>query len=215
MNKAVIFDMDGTLFQTDLILEYSLKDTLNKLDEKNITYINNPIEKYNEIMGVPLVEVWRKLLHSPTNEYIHMANDLFQKSLINSITSGKSKLYNFAEDALSDIKGKGYDIFIASNGDEEYLKAIYKHHGLYKYIKNVYSINSINNGSKSDLVRHIASVESIEPKFIIGDRFSDFKAGMDNDTKTIGCRFYFSKEDELKHADYVADNLNDLANLIS
>lgn len=44
MNKAVIFDMDGTLFQTELILELSLKETLNKLDEHNVPYIENPIE---------------------------------------------------------------------------------------------------------------------------------------------------------------------------
>lgn len=129
MNKVVIFDMDGTLFQTELILEPSLKETLNKLDEHNVPYIENPIERYNEIMGVPLSEVWRNLLYTSSKGYTELANGLFQKSLVNSINTGKSKLYDFVEVALSDIKDKGYDIFIASNGDEKYLKAIHNYHG--------------------------------------------------------------------------------------
>nr|WP_082099076.1 HAD hydrolase-like protein [Salinicoccus sediminis] len=128
--------MDGTLFQTELILEPSLKETLNKLDEHNVPYIENPIERYNEIMGVPLSEVWRNLLYTSSKGYTELANGLFQKSLVNSINTGKSKLYDFVEVALSDIKDKGYDIFIASNGDEKYLKAIYDYHGLDKYIQH-------------------------------------------------------------------------------
>lgn len=214
MNKAVIFDMYGTLFQTEIILEYTLKDTLIKLDEQKITYIDNPIEKYNEIMGVPLIEVWKNILHTPTEENLTLANNIFQKPLIDSITSGKSKLYDFVEDALSDIKNKGYDIFVASNGDDEYLKAIYDYYGLDKYIKGVYSINMINSGSKSDLVRQIISKENIEPKYIIGDRLSDSIAGIDNDIETIGCRFYFSKNDELKHASHTVNALAELKKII-
>ncbi|WP_411844213.1 HAD hydrolase-like protein [Salinicoccus sp. HZC-1] len=214
MSKAVIFDMDGTLFQTEIILEYSLRNTLNKLNEQKITYIDNPVEKYNEIMGVPLIEVWRNLLHTPTEENSALANNIFQKSLIDSITSGKSKLYDCVEDALSDIKNKGYDIFVASNGDDEYLKAIYDYYGLDKYIKGVYSINMINSGSKSDLVRQIISKENIKPKYMIGDRLSDFMAGIDNDIETIGCRFYFSKKYELKQASYTVNSLAELKKII-
>lgn len=191
MNNAVIFDMDGTLFQTEIILEYTLKDTLNKLGKQKITYLDNPIEKYNEIMGVPLIEVWKNILHTPTEENSTLANNIFQKSLIDSITSGKGKLYDFVEGALSDIKNKGHDIFVASNGDYEYLKAIYDYYGLDKYIKGVYSINMINSGSKSDFI-----------------------AGIDNDIETIGCRFYFSKKDELKQASYTVDSLAELKKII-
>ncbi|WP_083854846.1 HAD hydrolase-like protein [Salinicoccus carnicancri] len=153
-------------------------------------------------------------VYTSSKGYTELANGLFQKSLVNSINTGKSKLYDFVEVALSDIKDKGYDIFIASNGDEKYLKAIYNYHGLDKYIKNIYSINILNSGSKSELVRHIIVSENIQPRYIIGDRLSDFKAGMENGIETIGCRFYFSKDEELKQADYVIDSLKDLTNLI-
>ena len=52
MLQALIFDMDGTLFQTDKILELSLDDTFDHLRSLQLWDTVTPIEKYREIMGV-------------------------------------------------------------------------------------------------------------------------------------------------------------------
>ena len=62
MTQALIFDMDGTLFQTDKILEVSLDDAFERLRSQNKWEAETPIEKYREIMGVPLPKVWETLL---------------------------------------------------------------------------------------------------------------------------------------------------------
>lgn len=62
MIQSFIFDMDGTLFQTDKILEKSLEDTFNHLKSLNKWDKETPIDKYREIMGVPLPKVWEILL---------------------------------------------------------------------------------------------------------------------------------------------------------
>lgn len=54
MLQALIFDMDGTLFQTDKILELSLDDTFDHLRSLQLWDTVAPIDKYREIMGVPL-----------------------------------------------------------------------------------------------------------------------------------------------------------------
>lgn len=70
--KAVIFDMDGTLFQTDKILEFSLADTFNYLASLGKWEGAIPIDKFREIMGVPLPEVYGKFTLKPNSllEYI-------------------------------------------------------------------------------------------------------------------------------------------------
>lgn len=214
MNKSVIFDMDGTLFQTEKILEESLNQTLGQLDQLQIHYINNPVEKYKELMGVPLDEVWKNLLDNPLDENIQKANEIFQKTLIFCIQSGKGMLYEAVEEVLGYIKSKQYDIFIASNGDVEYLNAIYEKYSLEQYIKNVYSINEIESSSKVDLIKHIIKEERTNPQFIVGDRLSDFQAGKENNINVIGCKFYFSKEEELLKADHVVNSLKDLKLII-
>lgn len=214
MKKSIIFDMDGTLFQTEKILEESLNQTLEQLDELQMYYINTPVEKYKEIMGVPLDEVWRNLLIKPSDENITNANQIFQKSLITCIKSNKGMLYDYVEEVLEYIKSKNYDIFIASNGDVEYLNAIYEKYQLEKYIKNVYSINEIESSSKTTLIKHIIKVENTKPQFVVGDRLSDFLAGKENNIEVIGCKFYFAKEEELLEADYVVNSLKELKNII-
>ena len=58
MLRSVIFDMDGTLFQTDTILEIALEETFAYLRSQNKWDSETPLEKYREIMGVPLPKVW-------------------------------------------------------------------------------------------------------------------------------------------------------------
>lgn len=58
MVQSFIFDMDGTLFQTDKILEISLEDAFNHLRLQNQWDQETPIDKHREIMGVPLPKVW-------------------------------------------------------------------------------------------------------------------------------------------------------------
>ena len=62
MTQALIFDMDGTLFQTDKILEVSLDNAFERLRTLGKWDAETPIEKYREIMGVPLPKVWEILL---------------------------------------------------------------------------------------------------------------------------------------------------------
>lgn len=214
MEKAIIFDMDGTLFKTELILESALKRTLSRLDSDSIGYKENPIEKYNEIMGVPLEEVWSVLLVNPTTESINYANQIFQDSLIENIKSGIGSLHDDLEETLDYLVSRNFKLYIASNGDIDYLKAIYDTYNLGKYFTDFFSINEVRTSSKSDLVAYIIDKENIQIKYIVGDRLSDFQAAKDNGIKSIGCKFYFSKADELKTSDYVIESLSQLKEII-
>nr|WP_242637736.1 MULTISPECIES: hypothetical protein [Bacillaceae] len=68
MPQSLIFDMDGTLFQTDKILELSLDDTFEHLRSMKKWDSVSPIDKYREIMGVPLPKVWETLLPNHSSD---------------------------------------------------------------------------------------------------------------------------------------------------
>lgn len=215
MSKAMIFDMDGTIFKTEKILEKAILNTIVILDDKNISLVDNPLEKYNEIMGVPLEEVWKSLLVNPTDEKIVVSNDLFQRELIKLIIAGEGELYSHASELLESIKKLGYSIFIASNGDKEYLNTIVDYYELRHFIDGVYSINDIEEKDKTLLVKHIIHQENISLKYLVGDRMSDFKAAEENGVKSIGCEFYYSKEKELQKSDMRVSRLMDIIEIIN
>ncbi|MCU4887353.1 HAD hydrolase-like protein [Bacillus paranthracis] len=124
MLQALIFDMDGTLFQTDKILELSLDDTFNHLRSLQLWDTVTPIDKYREIMGVPLPKVWEALLPDHSLEIREQTDAYFLERLIENIKSGKGALYPNVKEIFTYIKENNCSIHIASNGLTEYLRAI-------------------------------------------------------------------------------------------
>ena len=134
MSQSLIFDMDGTLFQTDKILEISLQETFDHLRNLSLWEHKTPIEKYREIMGVPLPVVWETLLPEHSSEIRQQANELFHEKLITNINVGNGALYPDVKEVFGHLKDNDCAIYIASNGQIEYLNAIVKYYHLDKCV---------------------------------------------------------------------------------
>ncbi len=212
MNKAFIFDMDGTLFQTNLILEPALDATFDVLRSKGLWQGETPIEKYREIMGVPLPVVWETLCPMHSIEIREESNVLFHEKLIEQIRNRKGALYPHAEQVLAALS-ENYPIYIASNGQVDYLQAIVETYQLGRFIKGTYSIQSIASGHKSDLVKKVIIENGVQDGAVVGDRSSDIQAAHDNQLLSIGVRFDFAQGNELAKADIVIEDLAALLNI--
>ncbi|WP_332634986.1 HAD hydrolase-like protein [Halalkalibacter flavus] len=214
MSQSLIFDMDGTLFQTDKILELSLDDTFNHLRSLNKWDTVTPIEKYREIMGAPLPKVWETLLPNYSIEIREQMDAYFLERLIENIRSGKGALYPNVKEVFSYLKENGCSIYIASNGLTEYLKAIVTYYNLDNWVTETFSIQQIESLNKSDLVKNIIKKYGITNGAVVGDRLSDINAAKDNALVSIGCNFDFAREDELSKADMVIDDLIELQTIL-
>ncbi|MED1559035.1 HAD family hydrolase [Bacillus paramycoides] len=214
MLQALIFDMDGTLFQTDKILELSLDDTFNHLRSLQLWDAETPIDKYREIMGVPLPKVWEALLPDHSNEVRKQTDAYFLERLIENIKSGKGALYPNVKEVFSFIKENNCSIYIASNGLTEYLQAIVSYYDLDQWVTETFSIEQIQSLNKGDLVKNILKKYDIKEAAVVGDRLSDINAAKDNGLIAIGCNFDFAQEDELAHADLVIDDLMELKGIV-
>ncbi|MCH7322645.1 HAD hydrolase-like protein [Solibacillus sp. MA9] len=213
MNIAIIFDMDGTLFQTNRILEPALEVTFQQLREMELWEGITPIEKYRDIMGVPLTVVWETLCPQHTDEMRENTNRIFQSALIKLIENGNGALYEGIEYTLEKLE-QDYPLFIASNGQTAYLQAIVEYYQLSRWIKGVYSIDRIASGNKSELVALVIKEHSIKQGFVIGDRASDIKAAADNQLTSIGVDFDFAQENELQKADFVVKRFEEINTIV-
>jgi adenosylhomocysteine nucleosidase len=214
MLQSLIFDMDGTLFQTDKILELSLEDTFNHLRTLNKWDTVAPIDKYREIMGVPLPKVWEVLLPNHSDEVRKQTDAYFLERLVENIRSGKGALYPNVKEVFSYLKANNCSIYIASNGLTEYLNAIVSYYNLDKWVTETFSIQQIQTLDKGDLVKTILKKYDIKKAAVVGDRLSDIYAAKDNGLTAIGCNFDFAQEDELTQADLVIDDLIELTTLL-
>ncbi|WP_131503696.1 HAD hydrolase-like protein [Exiguobacterium sp. s166] len=213
MKQAYIFDMDGTLFQTDRILGHALEDVFVFLREQGRWTKETPLAEYQAIMGVPLPEVWRTLLPAHTEADRAQADQIFQNALIRHIKQGHGALYPGTEEVLAALQENGHALYIASNGWKVYLTAIVRQYGLDRWLDGVYSIEDVASSQKSDLVAYILSGHQLTEAVVVGDRMSDFQAAKVNGLPAIGCRFDFSNEAELEQADAVIEDLQGLMQL--
>ncbi|KPB03789.1 HAD hydrolase-like protein [Bacillus sp. CHD6a] len=214
--QAIIFDMDGTLFQTDRILELALDDTFELLVEMNIweKEKSTPIDTYRSIMGVPLPVVWENLLPSHSLEVRNAANQIFHEKLINNIKNGNGALYPKVQETLEYFKKQNIELYIASNGETPYLRAIVEQFNLTQWITEVFSIDQMESLDKTKLVEEIVRKYSIQHGAVVGDRLSDIKAAKGNGLMAIGCRFDFAKEEELAQADLVISSFEELKGVL-
>lgn len=213
MDTAIIFDMDGTLFQTNLILEPALEATFEQLRENHLWVGETPIETYRNIMGVPLSVVWETLCPEHTLETRVESNRLFQLALIEQIQQGHGALYSDVEDTLQKLS-QYYPLFIASNGQSDYLHAIVEKYGLNKWIKDVYSIDIVPSGNKSELVAIVVAENNIKGGYVVGDRASDINAALDNQLLSIGVRFDFAQEAELIKANFIVNKFKNISDIV-
>ncbi|MCM3388877.1 HAD hydrolase-like protein [Ureibacillus chungkukjangi] len=209
MKQAIIFDMDGTLFQTNIILEPALAATFDVLRENQLWFDETPISKYREIMGVPLPVVWETLCPDHSEEVREKSNELFQKKLIEMICLRKGELYSNVVETLQSLSNK-YPLFVASNGEWEYLQAIIDTYELNQLFRKIYSIQSIASGNKSELVKSVLEENKITNAWVVGDRLSDIMAAKENGLVSIGVNFDFAQLEELNQADIVINEMKEL-----
>lgn len=214
MTQSLIFDMDGTLFQTDRILELALDDTFEHLRSMNKWNSATPIDKYREIMGVPLPEVWEALMPNHSKEDRELTDAYFLKRLLENIRNGNGALYPGVKEIFSYLKENQCSIYIASNGLIDYLEAIVSYYRLDRWVTETFSIEQIDSLNKSDLVGSIVKKYGIATGAVVGDRISDITAAKENGLLAIGCNFDFAREDEMAQADVVIDSLLNLKTMI-
>lgn len=207
--------MDGTLFQTEKILELSLDDTFDYLRSLDEWRGETPIDTYRNIMGIPLPKVWETLLPNHSIEVRNQMNDYFLERLIENITKGKGALYPNVKEVFQSLKENNHPIFIASNGLTDYLQAIVSYYNLDHWVTETFSIQQIQTLDKADLVHEILQKYNISKAAVVGDRISDIRAAKHNGLLSIGCNFDFAREDELSQAEIIIEDLLDLPEQIS
>ncbi|WP_269318262.1 HAD family hydrolase [Exiguobacterium sp. KJ 601] len=215
MKHAVIFDMDGTLFRTDLILELALAETFEHLRKNGEWDGPTPIDEYRKIMGVPLPVVWNTLLPQYDEQTREEVDAYFLTRLIKNIEIGNGALYAGVLELFEQLHQIGHSIFVASNGLVDYLQAIVMHYELDRWITETYSIQQIDTLDKGDLVAEIVKKYELQEGFVVGDRLSDISAARAIGLISIGCRFDFAQEVELQEANYVVNHLAEVLDIVS
>lgn len=211
--KTIIFDLDGTLFQSEILAVPAFHDTLNRLRAEGL--YAGPIhddQVLKSMFGKTNEEIWPELLPNVSAEVIAKADQYMGDFELLRLHRGEGRLYSGVAEIMQALHQKGYRLCIASNGGERYVRGVadYYFSGLFA---GVYSAGGYRTSSKVDLVKLIVDRFSDGSLVMVGDRSSDIEAGKENQLLTIGCNYGFGQNEELVDADYLIDDFCELLGL--
>lgn len=210
---AILFDMDGTLLQTEILSTPAFQRTFQQLHEQGLWNGPTPSERaFVDILGMTTEQVWDTLLPGAGEETRKVADRFLLENEIRLIKERVTELYPGVRKTLQHLHAQGIPLFVASNGQEEYIEAICDEYGLKPLFTDLYSAGRFHTRSKNDLVAKLLRDYQIKQAVMVGDRRSDIEAGKSNGLFTIGCDFGFAREGELDGADKVIADFSALLN---
>ncbi|GGI44267.1 MTA/SAH nucleosidase [Paenibacillus marchantiophytorum] len=200
--EAMLFDLDGTLFQTETLLLPAYHATFDELRAKGLfTGETPPEERILGALGMLLEQIWQRVMPEASIEARNEADKLLLNYQMNGLHEGQGDLYEGVAETLQALRDKGIRLFVASNGLEDYVRNVIAAKGLGHLFEGLYSAGQYQTKSKVDLVQILLETHHIQSAWMVGDRSSDVEAGLRNHLTVAACDYAgFRESGELEGA---------------
>jgi len=201
--NLLVFDLDGTLFQSDRANTEAVKKALSEMypsisikDEDIVRHLGEPSEQfYKNILPTDKLSFWGKFRGKVREQY---------KISIPQF----GNLFPGVADTLITLKKRGYTLALYSNCSVEYFDTVLS---VFDFAKDFDFIecNQKNNLTKVELIRKIKSQFFGLKGSVIGDRKHDIEAAAENGFLSIGVLSGYGGE-EAERANITIDSPQEL-----
>lgn len=193
MNNLYIFDLDGTLIDSKKIISKCYEKVMNDLLPDNIKKIDSLI------IGPSLHNTARKLLGESNHYLIKEFKEKFIATHDNDLLK-EIKMFDYAEDLLSQLYSQGNSLMIATNKRIEPTNIIIDQFGWRKYFIDIFSANEFIK--KEDGIRLFLEKNSkFKEIYLIGDTLSDGIAANKLNIKFIKALYGYGKDENWSEID--------------
>jgi phosphoglycolate phosphatase len=200
--KKVIFDLDGTLYQTHITF---LKAVELTLDEYGLPPA--PEAELTKIIGKAVDEFLKGMLPSA------IPFDEFRQRLrfheYNAVRE-HGRLFPGVPEMLEELKRQGFQLFICSNGSAEYLELVSQSTGIKQYFTDI--ISTKQRLTKKDAINQIA--EENDFTIMVGDTSTDFIGAREAGIPSLAVTYGYGSEEECSQAVYLADTTTEVFNTV-
>lgn len=215
MNIAVIFDMNGTVVDTEvahfsayreILDKYGISFTIEDFTE-NWTRQGKKIDDY-------LVKIKREDLLSKTEKIKRDKDEIFQRTV-----GGKAKLMPGIIDLLERLKQAEFKIGLESSSPWANVEKVINHYKIARYFDKFSVLDSGLNESrygpvkkKSSRLKYLADLLEISPRLVvlIGDAEKDMLGAKEAGMKSIAVPNQYTKDNNFEHADKVFHGFDEI-----
>ncbi len=204
MIKYVVFDVDGTLNQTDLYAVEAYQKALEKRGRK-VTR-----EEIISCIGMSPMSIVERLFGSLEQEELEeWRTDIREYEF--ALMKEKSGTFEGIKTVLEKLKEEGFNLAICSNAFREHIWMVLNAIGVWEYFDEFGSLEMGND--KSEILGSL--IQKLKPDCIcmVGDRMYDIKAARKNQIPVIGCAYGYAPE-EIKEADIIVKTPHEILSAV-
>ena len=196
MYKLALFDLDGTLTQSEFGILASAKYALEKFgiyeaDEKKLKrFIGPPLYvSFSEFYG---------LTGADGEEAVRLYREVYEAENFKN-----APVYDGIPDALAALKDAGASLMVVTSKPQEMAERVVEHVGLKPYFDTIVGPGrEMLSPSKTVLIERALSLADLDKKnaVMIGDRKFDMEGAVGAGIDSIGVLYGYGSKDELEKA---------------
>ena len=206
MKKAIIFDLDGTLWDAT----GCSVDIWNRVfDKHKKTSMRMTQEISSSLMGKTMPEIGAALFPNMTEEErMSIVND-FGDEEVKYLSEHGANVFDGVEETLSALE-KDYNLYIVSNCQDGYVPAFLHAHNMGHHFKDI-EMSGRTGMEKGENIKLIMNRNGIDNAVYVGDTAGDESAARYAGIPFVWAAYGFGKA---KAPDGVIQTIGDLANLL-
>ncbi len=194
--RSIIFDMDGTLIRSSSIEIEALQNAFSRFfQRRNSSPPEIAPEQIIRGIGAPSDEFYRSLLPVEDQGNWKEFRDLVAEEEAKGLEK-KRITFPGTIRVLKELKRRGYRLALVSNCNREYLDKVVETQHLERYFDLALCLTDGVGERKSDIFRHIIQ-QFGENSIVIGDRYYDVEAALENNLPCIGTLYGYGGRKEL------------------
>lgn len=209
-NKVIIFDCDGTLLDTFLLIEKTVFATF----EKMLPNYQLTIEEAHSFFGPLLDDTFQK--YAKTQEEVKSLVECY-RNINEALMEKYICAYEGINELLVELKKQNYIMTIVSNKVTEAVLHGLKICGIDKYFDLILGADKLKKAKPNpDGINQILNKYQTINAIMIGDTIIDIEAGKNAGIKTIGVTWCKTTQEEFRknNATYVVNNPKEILKIV-